>query len=103
MDLSAVAYTGDIRGLNRTYQTSEHPIFVARNYSLDALTRTASSSINGNSGLWVVNATQRAGQGIPVANFTDFSGGFAPTAVNGEVRLEEGSVARVFEETTYDT
>ena len=95
MDLSAVAYTGDYEDLNNIPE-AEHPIFVARNYSLDALTRTASSSINGNSGLWVVNATQNAGQGIPVANFTDFSGGFAPTAVNGEVRLEEGSVARVF-------
>ena len=64
------------------YQNAEHPIFVARNYSLESLTKVASSSINGNSGLWLVNTTQNPGQGIPEASFTDRSGGFAPTVTN---------------------
>ena len=60
MDLSAVAYTGDVNDLNGDL---DHPLFVARDYDLVALNKVAFTSINRNSGLWLVNADQGTGPG----------------------------------------
>ena len=80
---------------------NDHPLIVTRNYVQADLNKVADSSINGNSGLWVVSAQQNAGQGVPTGSFTDLTpGGQAPDAVNNEVRLPAGSICRVFNSST---
>ena len=76
-----------------------HPIIVTRDFDLAALTKAATTSVGGNSAIWIVASQQAAGNGVPSANFRNLTGATLPAASGGQQLLAGGSVLRIFNPT----